>query len=222
MIVELDNIVVNIQKTPILRGLSLTIDDGEFIGLVGRNGAGKTTTLRTIMGLIEPLSGSVNLFNQDVGGIEAHRRPAMGIGYMPEDRRLVPQLTVEENILLPSWVIDGLDHQGSLRFIFELMPELVAMKDRKALLLSGGQQKMVALGRALMAGSRLLVLDEPFEGVAPALANRLAEVISTLREQGRSILVAQSELGHTDAVMDREYVIERGEIISGRSLDGRN
>ena len=222
MIVELDNIVVNIQKTPILRGLSLTIDDGEFIGLVGRNGAGKTTTLRTIMGLIEPLSGSVNLFNQDVGGIEAHRRPAMGIGYMPEDRRLVPQLTVEENILLPSWVIDGLDHQGSLRFIFELMPELVAMKDRKALLLSGGQQKMVALGRALMAGSRLLVLDEPFEGVAPALANRLAEVISTLREQGLSILVAQSELGHTDAVMDREYVIERGEIISGRSLDGRN
>lgn len=222
MILELDNIVVNIQKTPILRGLSLTIDDGEFIGLVGRNGAGKTTTLRTIMGMIEPLSGSVNLFEQNVSGLEPHRRPAMGIGYMPEDRRLVPQLTVEENILLPSWVIDGLDHQGSLQFIYDLMPELLPMNERKAMLLSGGQQKMVALGRALMAGTRLLVLDEPFEGVAPALANRLAEVISTLRQQGRSILIAQSELGHTGAVMDREYVIERGEIISGRALDGRD
>ena len=222
MILELDNIVVNIQKTPILRGLSLTIDDGEFIGLVGLNGAGKTTTLRTIMGMIEPLSGSVNLFEKNVSGLEPHRRPAMGIGYMPEDRRLVPQLTVEENILLPSWVIDGLDHQGSLQFIYDLMPELLPMNERKAMLLSGGQQKMVALGRALMAGTRLLVLDEPFEGVAPALANRLAEVISTLRQQGRSILIAQSELGHTGAVMDREYVIERGEIISGRALDGRD
>ena len=222
MILDLDNIVVNIQKTPILRGLSLTVDDGEFIGLVGRNGAGKTTTLRTIMGLIEPLSGGVNLFDQNAAGLESHIRPAMGVGYMPEDRRLVPQLTVEENILLPSWVIDGLDHQGSLKFIFQLMPELLPMKDRKAMLLSGGQQKMVALGRALMAGTKFLVLDEPFEGVAPALANRLAEVISTLRQEGRSILIAQSELGQTDAVMDREYVIERGEIVSGRSLDGRD
>jgi len=98
MILELDNIVVNIQKTPVLRGLSLTIDDGEFVGLVGRNGAGKTTTLRTIMGLIEPLSGSIQLLGNNASAIEAHLRPALGIGYMPEDRRLVPQLTVEENV----------------------------------------------------------------------------------------------------------------------------
>lgn len=221
MILELDNIVVDIQKTPILRGLSLTIDDGEFIGLVGRNGAGKTTTLRTIMGIITPVSGSVKLFGSDVAGVEAHDRPSLGIGYMPEDRRLVPQLTVEENILLPSWVIEGLDHKGSLNFIYDLMPELLKMKDRKALLLSGGQQKMVALGRALMAGTKLLALDEPFEGVAPALANRLTEVIGALREEGRSILLAQSELAHADTLMDREYVIERGEIVSGRTLDGR-
>ncbi len=221
MILELDNIFVSIQKTPVLRGLSLVIDDGELVNLVGRNGAGKTTTLRTIMGLVEPLSGNVKILGNDASGVEAHLRPAMGIGYMPEDRRLVPQLTVEENILLPSWVIKGLNHQENLKFIYDLMPELIPMKERKALLLSGGQQKMVALGRALMAGSRLLALDEPFEGVAPALANRLIEVIGTLRKQGRSILVAQSELGQTDALMDREYVIERGEIVSGRSLDGR-
>lgn len=222
MILELNNIVVDIQKTPILRGLSLNIGDGEFIGLMGRNGAGKTTTLRTIMGIIAPVSGDIKLIGKDMAGVEAHDRPSLGIGYMPEDRRLVPQLTVEENILLPSWVIEGLDHQASLKFIFDLMPELENMKDRKALLLSGGQQKMVALGRALMAGTKLLVLDEPFEGVAPALANRLAEVIGTLRQEGRSILLAQSELGHADTLMDREYTIERGEIVSNRILDGRD
>lgn len=215
MILKLDQVVVNIQKTPILRGLSLAIDDGEFVGLVGRNGAGKTTTLRTIMGLIAPVSGSVELFGRNVSDVEAHQRPALGIGYMPEDRRLVPRLTVEENILLPSWVIDGLDHQTSLKFIYDLMPELHGMKDRKALLLSGGQQKMVALGRALMAGTKLLALDEPFEGVAPALAGRLVEVIGALREEGRSILVVQSELSHAGDLMDREYVIERGEIVPG-------
>ena len=165
------------------------------------------------MGLIQPVSGTVSLFGRDAAKIESHSRPALGIGYMPEDRRLVPQLTVEENILLPSWVIDGLDHQGSLKFIYELMPELQAMKDRKALLLSGGQQKMAALGRALMAGTKLLALDEPFEGVAPALAGRLIEVIGALRQEGRSILLVQSELGNTGDLMDREYVLERGEIV---------
>lgn len=214
MILELDNIVVNIQKTPILRGLSLAISDGEFVGLVGRNGAGKTTTLRTVMGLIAPVSGTVKLFGDDASNLEAHNRPVLGIGYMPEDRRLVPQLTVEENILLPSWVIEGLDHEASLKFIYDLMPELQAMKDRKALLLSGGQQKMAALGRALMVGTRLLTLDEPFEGVAPALAERLLEVIGALRSEGRSILLVQSEHGNTDDMLDRQYVIERGEIVT--------
>lgn len=215
MILELKQIVVDIQKTPILRGLSLSIEDGEFIGLVGRNGAGKTTTLRTIMGMITPVSGTIELFGRDVADIESHNRPALGIGYMPEDRRLVPQLTVEENILLPSWVIEGLDQQKGLQFIYELMPELYTMKDRKALLLSGGQQKMAALGRALMAGTRLLALDEPFEGVAPALASRIVEVIAALRNEGRSILLVQSELGNTGDLLDREYVIERGEITGG-------
>lgn len=213
MILELERICVNIQKSPILRDLSLAIDDREFIGLVGRNGAGKTTTLRTVMGLIKPVSGTIRLFGDDLANVDSHNRPALGIGYMPEDRRLVPQLTVEENILLPSWVIDGLDQTSSLALVYDLMPELLDMKNRKALLLSGGQQKMVALGRALVAGTRLLALDEPFEGVAPALASRLVEVISALRQEGRSIIIAQSELGNTADLLDREYVIERGEIL---------
>ena len=213
MMLSLDQIHVTIQSAPILRGLSLQVDGGELIGLVGRNGAGKTTTMRTIMGLTKPVSGSVSFEGQDISNTPGHRRPALGIGYMPEDRRLVPQLTVEENMLLPAWVNSTLDQKGGLEFIYDLMPEVVQMKDRKALLLSGGQQKMVALGRALMAGTRLILLDEPFEGVAPALAQRLSDVIMTLRAENRSILIAQSELSHSHAPSDREYVIERGEII---------
>ncbi len=142
--------------------------------------------LRTVMGLIPPASGTVKLFGDDAARLEAHKRPVLGIGYMPEDCRLVSQLTVEENVLLPSWVIEGLDHEASLQFIYDLMPELQAMKDRKALLLSGGQQKMAALGRALMVGTRLLALDERFEGVAPALAERLIEVIGHSDPDGPS------------------------------------
>lgn len=213
MILSLDNIHVQIQSAPILRGLSLSIEEGTIVGLVGRNGAGKTTTMRTIMGLTKPVSGSVHVDGQDITRTDAYKRPMLGLGYMPEDRRLVPDLTVEENMLLPAWVNDALDQAGGLKFIYDLMPELHDMRERKALLLSGGQQKMVALGRALLAGTRLLLLDEPFEGVAPALAQRLSEVIETLKQENRSALIAQSELTHAVSLLDREFVIERGEII---------
>lgn len=214
MMLSLSGIDVDIQSAPILRDLSMEVDAGQLVSLVGRNGAGKTTTMRTIMGMTKPRGGAIQFDDKPISTLSAHRRPALGIGYMPEDRRLVPQLTVEENMLLPAWVNASIDQQAGLTFIYDLMPELDAMKDRKALLLSGGQQKLAALGRALMAGSRLLLLDEPFEGVAPALANRLSEVIGTLRTSQRSILIAQSELSHSHAVADREYVIERGAIVS--------
>ncbi len=212
MTLSLSGVDVEIQKAPILRGLSFEIAGGALVSLVGRNGAGKTTTLRTIMGMIQPTNGVVRFDDEDITAMPAHRRPALGIGYMPEDRRLVPQLTVEENMLLPAWANDTIDTSAHLGFVYELMPELTQMKDRKALLLSGGQQKMVALGRALMAGSRLLLLDEPFEGIAPALAQRLSEVIASLRGEHRSILIAQSELSHVMSLSDREYLIERGSI----------
>ena len=218
MILSLNDIHVQIQSAPILRGLSLSVEEGEIIGLVGRNGAGKTTTMRTIMGMTKPVSGAVLVDGGDITRIEAYKRPALGLGYMPEDRRLVPDLTVEENMLLPAWVNEAIDQSAGLTFVYDLMPELNSMRDRKAMLLSGGQQKMVALGRALIAGTRLLLLDEPFEGVAPALAQRLSEVIETLKQENRSALIAQSELAHSVSLLDREYVIERGEIVSGADV----
>jgi branched-chain amino acid transport system ATP-binding protein len=200
---------VSIQSVEVLRGLSLAVAPGEMIGLVGRNGAGKTTTLRAVMGLL-PAEGEIRFAGVDLTRQPTHGRAGLGIGYMPEDRRLVPLLSVEENILLPSWATRDPEGKARLAFVYGLLPEVAAMRARKALLLSGGQQKLVALARALMAGKRLLLLDEPFEGVAPALSQRLAEVIAALKGTALGVLIAQSDLNHSARLVDREYLIERG------------
>lgn len=215
MSLELQAIDVTIQNSPILRKVSLTVGPGARIGLIGRNGAGKTTIMRTIAGLAKPVSGEVLFDGRPITGLSPDQRAALGFGYMPEDRRLVPLLTVEENMLLPAWANKNIDAARELAKVYDLMPELIEMKARKALQLSGGQQKLVALGRALIAGSRLLFLDEPFEGVAPALSERLTEVIASLQDERLSILIAQSELNHANKLLSGEYLIERGEIVSG-------
>jgi len=201
---------VAIDSVVALRGLSLDVPDGRMVGLVGRNGAGKTTLMRTLMGHLAPTNGSVELDGKDLLALPAHARAGLGIGYMPEDRGLVPELTVEENILLPIWVGRGLVEAERLALVYRAIPELVEMRARRALLLSGGQQKLVALARALAAGTRLLLLDEPFEGVAPALAKRLAEVIASLKGSAVSVLIAQSDLNHARRLVDTEFVVERG------------
>jgi len=206
---------VAIDSVVALRGLSLEVPDGCMVGLVGRNGAGKTTLMRTLMGHLVPTSGRVELEGRDLLALPAHARAGLGIGYMPEDRGLVPELTVEENILLPLWVRRGLVEGERLAIVYRAIPELAEMRTRRALLLSGGQQKLVALARALAAGTRLLLLDEPFEGVAPALAKRLAEVIASLKGSGVSVLIAQSDLNHARRLVDSEVVVERGANVPG-------
>ena len=205
------DVSVKIGAILALKGFSLEIKKGEMVALIGRNGAGKTTLLKSIMGVNKLTKGSILFENLNLDNFASHSRAALGIGYMPEDRGLIPELTVEENILLPSWTLKQLDGNERLSLVYKIMPELKEMSDRKALLLSGGQQKMAALGRALVAGTQLLLLDEPFEGVAPALSQRLGEVIRGLKKQNLSIILSQSELNHTVDIFDKQYVIERGE-----------
>lgn len=212
--IEAKDIRVLIKSIEILRGVSLTLGAGEMVGLVGRNGAGKTTTIRAIMGLAPLESGEILVDGRSINDLRPHQRAALGIGYLPEDRRLVPLLTVEENILVPAWAMPQIDQTKRLRFAYDLLPEIATMRDRKALQLSGGQQKLVALARAIMAGTNVLLLDEPFEGVAPALSQRVSEVIGSLRAEKLSVLIAQSEVNHAAKMLDREYLIERGANVS--------
>ncbi len=207
---EVRSLHVAIDSVVALRGLSLEVGSGRMVGLVGRNGAGKTTLMRTLMGHLAPTTGTVVFDGRDLLALPAHARAGLGIGYMPEDRGLVPELTVEENILVPLWVNRALVTEDRLTLVYRVLPELVEMRGRRALLLSGGQQKLVALARALAAGTRLLLLDEPFEGVAPALSKRLADVIASLKGSEVSVLMAQSDLNHARRLVDTEFVIERG------------
>lgn len=202
---------VSIGPVPVIRKASLDLAEGEMCGLIGRNGAGKTTLLRALMGAI-PATGKVRLGDVDLLALPPHRRVGFGIGYMPEDRRLVPEFTVEQNIRLPSWTtpVEGVEQR--LQWIFTIMPEVAAFRMRSSLELSGGQQKMVALARALMAGTRMLLLDEPFEGLAPALARRLGEVMANLKGQRLSILIAESNEVHVADLLSRAFRIERGAV----------
>ncbi len=210
---RVDQVTVKISGFTILRGLSLEVPSGTIVGLIGRNGAGKTTTLRSIMGLVGLESGRVELDGQDLTRLAAHERAKHGIGYMPEDRRLIPTLTVEQNIFVPAWArsIPGSDER--LGTIYARMPEVKALATRPATQLSGGQQKLVALARCFMSGTKVLLLDEPFEGVAPALAQRLVTAVRELSEaqEDLSILLCESEFKWPRLLASRIYMIERGE-----------
>ena len=207
---ELQQLHVDIAGAHVLRGLTLSVQQGQMIGLLGRNGAGKTTTMRSIMGHLPLRQGSMHFNGQDLSVLPPEARAGLGIGYMPEDRGLVPELTVEENILIPLWVSKTLVVQQRLDFVYQELPVLKEMSQRRALLLSGGQQKLVALARAMAVGTRLLLLDEPFEGVAPALSKSLSEAIFKLKGSELSVLISQSDLNHSSGLLDATVVIERG------------
>ena len=209
---ELKNLNVSIQSTSILRDVSFAIDECTMVGLVGRNGAGKTTLMKSIMGLLKADSGTMTFNGDNLLEMPVHQRIKMGIGYMPEDRRLIPDLTVRENLLLPAWAGNSTESEARLDYSYKLIPELVAFAPRRGTQLSGGQQKLVALGRSLMTGEKLLLLDEPFEGVAPALAQRLVEVISGLKNEGMTVIFSESDLQHSVHMVQKVFTIDRGEL----------
>lgn len=214
---ELRDLSVSIAGVSILRNISFEVAEGETIAFVGRNGAGKTTTLRAIMGLVAA-RGSIQMNERMIDEVPAHERPGLGIGYAPEDRRLFSAFTVEENILLPARVarLSQQETDSRLERVYSILPELKEMAKRPAGSVSGGQGKMVALGRGLMLGTHLLLLDEPFQGLAPVLANRYAEALRALRDKDRSlsVIITESNPGLLKNFASRMITIERGEIES--------
>jgi branched-chain amino acid transport system ATP-binding protein len=209
---RLDGVRVAIEGAQILRGLSLTVPAGGLVALVGRNGAGKTTTLKSVMGLHPLREGQIRVDGQDLAQVPAFRRVRLGIGYVPEDRRLIGQLTVADNLLLPAWAGGRGDAGQRLAQVYRTLPEVSLLAARRAAQLSGGQQKMVALARALMSATKLLLLDEPFEGLSPGLGEKLAATIREVQRSGVAVLLAESDIKRV-AFADETYTIERGEIV---------
>ncbi len=212
---QLDGVCADIAGARVLRYVSLTVPAGGRVALIGRNGAGKTTTLRALMGLAPVREGKISIDGKDCGDVPAHQRCALGVGYAPEERNLFGSFTVRDNMLLPAQVL-GLPNkecERRLQAVFELLPELRDLAARKAAGLSGGQGKMVALGRALMVGTRAILLDEPLQGLAPALALRYVDALRRLRSAlpDVAMLITESSPNLLKSLVDTTFVIERGE-----------
>ena len=222
---SLDKISVSIEGVRVLREVSFEIVERKTTVLIGRNGAGKTTTLRAIMGLLALDGGTIRLDASELNRMPAYTRARAGIGYAPEDRRLIPELSVEENIRLPALALklDRAETARRLDEVYVLLPELHAMRDRPAGGVSGGQGKMVALGRALTVARKVLLLDEPFQGLAPALALEYARTLGELRKHRPelALLITESSPALLDRVADRTLQIERGEIFTPSTQDDK-
>ena len=219
-LLELDGVEVRYGGIRALKGVSLTVDAGEVVALLGANGAGKTTTLRTISGQLRPAAGVVRFDGRPVTGMPAHKIVALGISHVPEGRRIFPQMTVLENLQMGAYQRRG-SLQDDLSKVFELFPVLEERRKQDGGTLSGGEQQMLAIGRALMSRPRLLLLDEPSMGLAPLIVQKIFEIIRDIREQGTTVLLVEQNAAQALDLADRGYVLEVGAVVmsdSARSL----
>ncbi len=220
MTLEVSDLHTAYGLSQILFGVSLTVETGECVALLGRNGVGKTTTLRSIMGLTAPHRGTVRYNGVDITGRPAYQVAKMGLGFVPEERRIFPDLTVRQNLEVArkaaasphgkAWTVEA---------VFETFPALAALTGRKGGFLSGGEQQMLTIGRTLMGNPDLLLLDEPSEGLAPLIVRDLGRQIGRLREQGLTILLCEQNAKFATKLSDRAYILEKGHVRFSGSID---
>ena len=217
---KLSNVKVDIQGSRILNGISLSVAAGELVCLVGRNGAGKTTTFRSIMGYRRPLSGEISFDGSDLTKLPTWKIAQGGIGFSPEESEVYADLTVAENIELSTWTRPtGRPANERIEEAYAVFPKLRQYLERGGAQLSGGERKMVSIARALTLDPKLLLLDEPFEGLSPAIIPLIAEGVASIRAMGKGVLMAESNVHHIPDYVDRLYVLERGELMFSGTLD---
>jgi len=208
-ILEVKDLHAFYGKSHILHGVSLDVNEGELVTLLGRNGAGKTTTIRSLMGLMKSMKGSVKMFGREVAGWPPFRIAASGVGYVPEGRRVFPNLTVDENLKVP------IDRKGpwTPKKVYELFPRLEERRGNKGRQLSGGEQEMLSIGRALVLNPRLLFLDEPSQGLAPLIVRDVFDIVVKMRNEGMSVLLVEQNVRAAVEIADRAFVLDDGRIV---------
>ena len=210
-VLEVEGLRAGYGPAEILFGVSLRLARGEVAALMGRNGAGKSTTLKAIMGLVPPRAGRVRFAGRDIAGLAAFRIARLGLGYVPEDRRIFTDLTVAENLEVGRRPAEGREPWTPER-LFEVFPNLASMRNRRAAAMSGGEQQMLAIARTLMGNPEAVLLDEPSEGLAPVILELMADAVLRMKREGIAVLLSEQNFDFAAAVADRAYVIERGEI----------
>ncbi|PRY61553.1 amino acid/amide ABC transporter ATP-binding protein 2 (HAAT family) [Knoellia remsis] len=218
---EVRDLVVSYGKIKAVKGISFSVDEGEVVSLIGTNGAGKTTTLRTISGLLRPTSGSIRFQGKRIDSVAAHEIVTLGLAHSPEGRRIFPRLTVEQNLLLGAFARRDNDVRTDLQAAYDLFPILGERKSQAAGTFSGGEQQMLAMGRAMMSRPKLLMLDEPSMGLSPLMMKTVMSTVTTLQEQGTTILLVEQNAQAALKRATKGYVLEVGQIVlsgSGREL----
>ena len=211
---EIKDLFVSYGMMEVLHGISLKVEDKELVSVIGPNGAGKSTLIKTVMGLVKPTSGQVLYNGQDITHVPAHKRAGLGIGYVPEGRRVFAKLTVEENLRMGAYELkDKKKIAENMEKVYEIFPRLGERKNQLASTMSGGEQQMLAISRALMLSPRMLLIDEVSMGLMPIMVNTCFDVIKKLNEQGITILVVEQNANKALKVADRGYVLETGSIV---------